>query len=905
MPEWKEEISKRLSSVSPPLARETEIVEELAQHVEDRYQDLLARGVIETQAQRTALEEITSNEILLIELRRIARPVMPEPAISASSGKQSILRDLWQDLRYSLRMWAKNPGFTVVAILTLALGIGANASIFTLINGLLLRPLPYPHVERVVQVDRQMKDGPYYGMSLVQFRMYQRQNQTFDALAAYDILGSGLNLKTSAEPELIQSRRVSADFFRVVGIPPAMGRDFNADDDRPGAPLVAILSYRIWKDLLGGNPAAIGRSVRMGGEIYTVIGITPPNFAFSRETEAWVCLRTAEDASDHSSAFDVIGRLRAGVTREFAKEDLNDVSRRIRQDYPGVIESGEIGALVTTYQERVVGDVRPVLLLLGAAVACVLLIACSNIASLLLTRAVNRRKEIAIRTALGVSPARLIRQLLTESTLLSFAGGAAGLLLSHWCVRLFLNTSSNGMPHMPGPAIDLHVLLFTLALSVVTGLIFGAAPALQLGRLNPSEVLRESGRATASVSTRRIQGFLVSIEISLATILLLGAGLLLSSFLKLLHVDPGFDPQQVLTLKTSLVGPSFASSSRVEAVVRKVVDRLRSLPGVQAVAAGTMLPTEPSLQLSFELPSLPAPERPPADSEAQWRAISPAYFEVMRIPLLQGRSFSEADTSGVAPVAMVNQAFIRKYLSRPDAIGHQVLLGRGLGPQFTDNPRQIVGVVADTRELGLNEPVSPAVFIPLAQVPDSFIVFLNHLMPLNWLIRVSGEPLSFTRSIHKELLSVDPDLVTSNPQSLAQVLRTSLAQQRMQTALVGFFSAAALLLGAIGLYGVLAYSVAERKCEFGIRAALGASPANVLWLVLRESSKLAIWGLAAGLIFSLLLGRLLSGFLFGVRASDPGVYATVVLTLAAVTFIASYLPARRAMKMDTAITLRQ
>jgi putative ABC transport system permease protein len=869
---------------------EVDLDQEVHSHLEMMTEEHIHAGMPPKEAQRAARMELGGIEQVKEQVR--------EERIG------NWLYSVISDCRYGVRQLRKNPGFTAVGILTLALGIGANVSIFTLINSLILRPLPYPQADRVVQVDRQTKEGPNYGMSLIQFRTYLRQNQTFEYLAAYDILGSGLSLNTGSDPELIRSRRVSADFFRAVGIPPAMGRNFNPQDDRPGDPPAVILSYRIWKDLLGGNPAAIGKLVRMGGENYTVVGITPPNFAFARDAEAWVLLRTADIPTDRASAFNVIGRIRPGVPYEFAKQDLDAINQHIRQDYPGVIDPDEVGTIVTSYQERVVGDVRPLLLLLAAAVACVLLIACSNIASLLLARAVNRRKEIAIRTALGISRARLLRQLLTESTLLSLAGGVTGLLLSHWCLRLFLALSSTGIPRLSRVAIDLHVLLFTLALAVLTGLLFGTAPAFQLGRLNSADVLRESGRTTASVSTRRIQGLLVSSEICLATILLLGAGLLLSSFAKLLHVNPGFDPRHVLTLKTSLAAPSFSSSSRVDYVVRKSVERLHSLPGVQAVAAATMLPTEPSVQLPFELPSLPSSERPAQDSYVQWRAISPAYFNVMKIPLLQGRSFSEADSPGAAPVAIVNQAFFKKYFSHLDGMGQPILIGRREGPQFVDNSRQIVGVVADTREIGLNEAASPTAFIPLAQVPDTLLVFLNRLMPMNWLVRVSGEPLAYTQSIHRELLAIDADLASSNPQSLAQVLSTSLAQQRMETALVGFFSATALLLAAIGLYGVLAYSVAERKREIGIRMALGADPVQILRLVIAHGLKLTLTGIFIGVAIGLILTRFMNSLLFGVGATDPLTFATVVVLLALVALAACYIPAHRALSVDPIIALR-
>jgi predicted permease len=881
---------QRLRSLFRNEQLDRDLSDELAAHLEMHIADNLRAGLSPEEARRRALMQLGGVE----QTKESMRDRRGVPLLEA----------VVHDVRFGLRMLRKSPGFTAVAVLTLALGIGANVAIFTLINGLILRPLPYPQPDRVVQVDRQTKEGPYYGMSLMEFRTYQRQNQTFEYLAAYDMLGSGLSLHTGAEPELIQSRRVSSDFFRAIGILPPMGRDFTAEDDRPGAAPVVILSYRIWKSLLNGNPAVIGQTVRMGGENYTVIGITSPHFVFAQEAEAWVPLRTAEDPGDHAGAFHVIGRLRPGVAYEFAREDLDAVQQHIRQDYPGVIEPNQLGVLVTLYQDRVVGGVRPLLFLLAAAVSCVLLIACSNIANLLLARAVNRRKEIAIRTALGVTRTRLLRQLLTESTLLSLAGGACGLLLSHWCIRLFLALPSSGLPRVREIAIDVRVLLFTLAMSVLTGLIFGAAPALQLGRLDPADVLRESGRGSASVSTRRLQGFLVSSEIFLATILLLGAGLLLSSFAKLLRVDPGFDASHVLTLKTSFVGPSFASEARIDAVVRKAVARLQAVPGVQAVAAATMLPTEPSVQLPFELPSLPAAERPAPDSEVQWRAISPAYFEVMGIPVLQGRSFSETDTAASAPVVIVNQAFLRRHLAQQTAIGQHALIGRQEGPDFADKAREIVGVVADTREIGLNEPASPTAFIPLAQVPDGLVVFLNRLMPMNWLIRVSGEPLAFSRAVHEEFLAADRDLVTSNPRPLAEVLSTSLVQQRMQTGLLGLFSAAALVLGAIGLYGVLAYSVAERKREIGIRMALGAKRGQILGLVIAHGLKLTLTGMALGILCGLALARFMRNLLFGTSATDPLTLAIVSGVLMLVAVAACWIPARRATRVDPMIALR-
>jgi putative ABC transport system permease protein len=809
-----------------------------------------------------------------------------------------------QDLHFALRLLKKSPAFTIVAVLTLALGIGANASIFTLINGLLLRPLPYPHSERVAEVDMQFKSGPYYGMSLVQWRAYQGHNQTFQYLAAYDMMGSGLNLSAGLSPELVKSRRVTADFFRALGVNPTIGRDFLAADDRPGAAPVVILSSRIWKNLLGADPDVIGKPIRMGGESYIIIGITPSNFAFSGDTEAWVPMRTAADPKDRAGAYKVIGRMLPAVTLDSAQQDLNTLNPQLKQDYPEVVGPDYVGVIVASYQSRVVGEVRPFLLLLAVAVAFVLLIACSNIASLLLARAVNRRKEIAIRAALGVTPVRLFRQLLTESILLSVAGGIAGLLLTHWGIRVFLGLSTTDLRNAPAVAIDFRVLLFALGLSLLAGLIFGTAPALQLGQLNSADVLRESGRATASASTRRIQSLLVGLEISLATILLLGAALLLTSLTRLLRVDPGFDTQHVLTLKTSFVGPSFSTSAKVDNVIGSVVTRLQSLPGVASVAPATMLPTEPSIQLPFELPSLPANEHPPDDDFVQWRAIGSNYFTVMAIPVLQGRPFLSTDSSSSTSVALVNEAFARKYFPHHDPLSQSIVIGRREGPQFADNSRQIVGVVADTHELGLSQPPSPSVFIPLSQVPDKMTAFMNSIMPMNWLIRVNGEPLALSRQIHQEFLAIHPDLITSNPRSLSQVLAASLAQQRTQTALISFFSASALLLGAIGLYGVLAYSVAERRQEIGIRMALGASPANVLLLIILHALRLTTAGIAAGVAVGRLLTHYLASQLFNLSLNDPFTYAAVTVLLLGAALTASAIPARRATLVDPLTSLR-
>jgi len=870
-----------------------ELHDELQAHLQLHVDDNLAQGMSPGEARRHAVLKLGGIEQTKEAVRD--RRTLP------------FFESLLQDTRYAARLFKKSPVFTVIAILTLALGIGAATSTFTLINSILLRPLPYPQADRIVQIDLQYKTGGlYYGMSHAQFRSYQKQNQAFQYLAAYDLFGSGLNLSAGQVTELLQSRRVTADFFRVLGVSPALGQDFSPSDDRPGAAPVVILSYRVWRDLLGGSLATIGAPVRLGGELYTVIGVTPANFAFARDTEAWIPLRNAFDPTDRSKAYRVLGRLRPGVTFEFAKQELNSVNPQLRQSYPGLLDPQELGVVVTSYQQRVVGDVRPVLLLLAAAVACVLLIACSNIASLLLARAVNRRKEIAVRSALGVTSARLLRQLLTESVLLSLAGGAVGLLLTLWGVPLLAGLFSSDIPRQSTVAVDLRVLLFTLFLSLLTGVFFGSVPAFQFGRSDAVDALRDAGRSTPSASIRRVQGLLVSVEICLATVLLLAAGLLLSSLSKILQVNPGFDARHVLAVQTSFIGPSFSGTSQVDLIAHKAIQRLQSVPGIQTAAVSTFLPTEGSLQNRVEIPSLPSGQRPGPDTFIQWRAVTPAYFEILRTPMLQGRSFNESDTRTSAPVAIVNQSFLRQFLPQqtPNGIGLEVLLGRESGPQFRDAGRQIVGVVADSHELGLDQPAAPAVYIPLSQVPDSLMAFLNRALPVNWLVRVSGEPLAYAPAVHDAFLAVDSNLVSSNPRSLSQVLSASLAGHQTQSALLTFFSAAALLLGALGLYGVLGYSVAQRKQEIGVRMALGASPANIHRLVLTEGLRLTLAGLIAGVFLALLLMRLLRSLLFGISSADPVTFAAVVAVLLAVALAACFLPARRASRVDPILVLR-
>ena len=811
---------------------------------------------------------------------------------------------LLRDLRYALRVYAKNKSFTLIAVLALSVGIGSNIAVFTYVNALLLRPLPYPESERLVQVGRRLKVGSSYTTSYARFRFVEHNNRTFESVAAYDVVGSALVVTVGDTPQLLQSRHVSADFFRVLRAGPVLGRAFTAEDDRPGATPVAVISHRAWAETFGGDRNVLGRSVRMSGENYQIVGVMPADFEFVPESEAWVPMRKAEDWADRSNAYLVLGRLRPGVTPEASQQEMLTLTGRLKEEQPASVEPEEAGALVTPYRERVVGDMRAPLLILLGVVACVLLIACANVANLLFARAVGRRKEIAIRLALGINRARLIKQLLTESLLLSAVSGVVGLLIAALSTGLLELWASPDLPKVADTSIDFRIALFAVGITALTGVVFGVAPALQLTRINPAITLRESGRATSGRGVRRLQAGLVSSEVAISTVLLLVAGLLLISFQKLRGVELGYEPEGVLTLQTNLSGPGFEATGPETVRVQRALERLKAIPGVTQAATVTRLPTETSLVFSFELLMGDAPAGE-TEQSANWKAVTPEFFEAMRIPVRSGRAFSERDAAGSAQVAVVNDAFVRKYLGGANAVGQRLVIGRQMGEKFADQPREVVGVVGDTRGNVLNEPPQPAVYLPAAQVPDKMTAFLNGLVPLSWVVRVSGGAAAAGNQIRREIAAADPGLVASNPRALPELVGGLTARQKMHTTLVGFFAAVALFLGAVGLHGVMAHSVAERRHEIGVRIALGASPGRVVWLMVRYSLKLLAPGLVVGVLLSLVSRSLLSAFLFGVGAADLSLYLVVIILLSLAALAATVGPALRATKVDPLTVIRQ
>ena len=807
-----------------------------------------------------------------------------------------------QDLRFALRVYAKNRSFTIIAVLALAIGIGSNIAVFTVVNALLFRSLPYPDGDRLVQVGRSLKAGPVYTMSYARFRFLEQNNLVFESVAAYDVVGSSLNITLGDTPELVQSSRVSADFFRVLRINPVLGRDFTSEDDKPGIAPVSIISHSAWSRLFGNDPNVVGRSIRMSGEAYTIIGVMPADFRFGADTDAWIPIRKAEDWTDRSNPHLVIGRLRPDTTVETAQSDLATIFQRLKEAQPASIAQTEVGALITPYRERVVGNTRLPLLLLAGVVGCVLLIACANVANLLFARAIRRRQEMAVRIALGINQSRMIRQLLTESFLLSTISGIVGLLFAIAALGVFELWLPVKLPPIAELNIDFRVLLFLLAAVALTSIVFGLAPALQLAKMDPAQTLRELSGATPPRGMRRLQAGLVSLEIALSTVLLLTAGLLLISFQKLRHVDLGYEAEGVLVIQTSLASPEFAATEPALLRVGRVIDRLKTIPEVSHVATVTRLPTEPSLVLSIQ--------RLPGDSrdqqlEANWRAVTPEFFEVLRIPLHAGRSFSDRDTRDAPRVAVVNRMFVKKFLNGDSPLGQRLVIGREMGENFADEPREIVGVVEDTLGNTLSEAAAPSIFIPAAQVPDRTTAFLNQIVPLNWVVQVTGDTATVSERICREVSAADSSLVASRPRPLVEMLSGLTAQQKMYATLMTFFAAVALFLGAVGLHGVMSHSVAERKHELGIRCALGASRGRLLWLMAGYGLKLLVPGLVAGIVLSLALRSVVAAYLFGVSTAYLVVYVAVILLLSFIAIIATLGPAMRATRVDLTAVLRQ
>jgi putative ABC transport system permease protein len=811
------------------------------------------------------------------------------------------MNTLRQDLRYGLRMLVKQPGFTAIAVLSLALGIGANTAIFSVVNAVLLRPLPYPQPQQLMQVSQNLPGIDNDAASEPKFLFWQEHNQSFAAMAIEQPIGSGVNLAGGNEAEYVSGIKVSKDFFAVLGIQPARGRSFTAAEDRPGGEPVAILSDGLWRRRFGADAGLVGRTVAINSESFVVVGIMPPDFQYQsgfqylRTADVFVPLRPALNG-DRDPNYRVIGRLRSGVTTAQAQADMRQVANAFREVYPQQMMDDESIA-VTPFHEKLTANVRPLLLILLGAVGLVLLIACANVANLQLVRAANRQKEMAIRLALGASWRRVVSQLLIEGMLLAMIGGAAGLLLATWGIdTLAALIPERLLPRFNEVALDWRVLAFTLASAIITGVAFSLAPALQSSRLDLNTSLKEGGgKGAAAVGRGRLRTGLVIAEVALSFMLLTSAALLIRTFVNLRRVEPGFATRHVLTFQISTTGAAYNTTAKVSDFYRRALERLEGLPGVETAAVTSNLPLATPFRMPFGIAG-----QPEYAESVQFRLITPEYFNVMQIPLQQGRAFSDSDTQGAGNVAIVNAAFARKYLTDTGALGQNLIIGRG--PRALSH--QIVGVVGDVKQFALGSDAPPMMFIPASQAPDGLMLMMRRFLSCQFVLRTGGEPAALAVAVKQVMADLDATLPLSNMRPIQQVVSESIAAERFNMALMGLFAGLGLALAAVGLYGVMAYTVARRTPEIGIRMALGAEPRNVLMMVIGQGMKLALIGVSIGLAGAFASTRLLANLLFGVSASDPLTFAAVALILLGVALGACFVPARRATKVDPMVALR-
>jgi putative ABC transport system permease protein len=895
MPDWKEEIRRRLSGLRLSGAREAEIIEELAQHLDDRYEQLLEGGATKEEAYRAVLLELTESDLLAEGLSRVERSVRHEPVVLGERRRMNVFGDLWQDLRYGLRMLVKNPSFTIIAVIALALGIGANSAIFSVVNTVLLRPLPYKEPDRLVMVweEATQQGFPSNTPSVANFIDWRNQNQVFEGMAA--TARQSFNLTGVGDPERIDGRRVSANLFTLLGVEPQLGRAFLPEEDRPGANRVVIISHGLWQRRFGSDMNITGKSLNLNGESFTVVGVMPPQFQFpSREDEMWVPIAfDSEEAANRGRHFlEVIARTKPGITLQQAQAEMNTIAARLQQQYPDY--NTRVGIALTPLHEQVVGDIKPALLVLLGAVGFVLLIACANVANLLLARAAGRQKEIAVRIALGASRLRLIRQFLTESVLLAALGGIVGLMLSLWGVNLLKAFIPKNISQAQAITVDARVLGFTLLVSLLTGLIFGLAPATQASNFNLNETLKEGGRDTAAGSRgNRIRGLLVIAEVAVSLILLIGAGLLINSFLRLRNVDPGFRTDKLLTMQVVLPESKYPDQTRRSAFYTDLVRRVEALPGVKSAAVTNSIPLVfqgDSFYISIEGRPDPPPDQ---RTDVVTRVTTPHYLNTMGIELLKGRQFVEQDRADSPPVAVISETLARRFWPGEDPLGKRIKAGSS----DSDNPWiTIIGVVKDVRQFKLNTDPKLQMYVLYAQV--------DYFEPRDLVVSTEVEPMGLAATVRRTVWEIDKDQPVSNISTMEDVLSESVARQRFSMLLLGIFAALALILAAVGIYGVMSYSVAQRTHEIGIRMALGAQASDVLKLTVGGGLKLVLIGVVIGLAAAFILTRVMSSLLFGVSATDPITFITISLVLISVALLASYIPARRATKVDPMVALR-
>ena len=878
----------RLSELFEKRRPDSELAAELESHVALHEEDNLRSGMAPKEARRQALIKLGGME----QAKQIYREQTSLP----------LLETLLQDVRYGLRMLCKNPGFSSVAIVTLALGIGANTAIFSVVNGVLLRQLSYKNPDQLVSMWSSRTDMDKSAFSLPDFIDYRDQNRTLEQISAFSAWNA--NLVNAGEPERVFGVRSSANIFQTLGVNAEIGRTLLDEDDNSRNPRVVVLSHGFWNRRFGMRADVLGKQLTLNDENFTVAGVLPPGFAFPG-MDADIVVPLVPDADPlrkeraSISFLSVIGRLKEGVTPQQAETDLNAIASQLQRLYP-VANASKKGTKLVPLQEELVGNFRLAFLVLSAAVGLVLLIACANLANLVLARASTRYREMAIRLAIGATRGRLVRQLLTENILLALLGGSLGLALTHPAMRSIIALSPASLPRAGEIDIDARVLLFTLLISLLSGVLFGFMPTLHISRESLTEELKGSGKGSVDTGRRNgVRNILILSEVALSLLLLISAGLLAKSFLRLQAVSPGFVTKNLLVMRLSLPQAQFSKPEMVTAFYEQLSTRIENLPGVQSVSATSVLPLSGSnTRINFIILGR-APLSLSEQPITQYRMTGPDYFHTMNIPILSGRDFTNRDTLHSQPVATINDSFARRYWPDQSPIGAHI--------KIDDNnkaPREveIIGVVGDVRHAGLHVDPAPETYVPISQIPEENVSLLTNDM--NWVVRASAEPLTLAAAVRREIQSVNGNVPTSNTKSMEQFLSSSLAPSRFNLFLLGIFAIAALLLASTGIYGVISYSVAQRTHELGIRMALGAQQLDMLKLVVGSGLKIVSMGVALGLVGAYILTRVMSKLLYGISVTDPSTFVSMSLLLIIIALLASYIPARRAAKVDPIIALR-
>lgn len=815
------------------------------------------------------------------------------------------MESLIQDLKYAVRMLIKSPSFTAIAILTLALGIGANTALFSVVNGVLLRPLPYAQASRIVVLSEKTANFDSSSVSYPNFLDWQLSNSVFSSIAAYR--NDDFNITGSGEAERVRVGMISADFFELLGVNPVRGRFFHTDEDRLGAAPVAVVSAGLWERKFGSAPDIVGKTIMMNGTGYTVVGVVPASFRLESTNfgikDVFVPIGQNKDPlfydRDVHEGMRALGRLKPGVTVAAAQAEMDRIASTLAQTYPNADKGA--GIAIVPLKKDIVGDVQPFLLVLLGAVGFVLLIACVNVANLQLARSTTRAREFAIRSALGASQSRVIRQLLTESILLGLAGGALGLWLAAWGTQAALRTLPETLPRAADVGLDGRVLIFTLLASIVAGVIFGLAPALKTARPNLQETLKESGRG-ASGAKHRAQGVFVVIEMAMALILLIGAGLMIRSLIDLWSVNPGFNPRGVLTFAVSMAPSLGANAATSRNAMRQLDETLRKLPGVEAVSStGGALPMDGDNEFPFWLEGHPKPANVSEMNQSLFYLTGPGYLKAMEIPLHRGRFFTADDNEHSPAVIVIDESFAREYFPNEDPIGKRINLG------ILDMQAEVIGVVGHVKHWGLDvdgdakHPIVAQAYMPEMQIPDRFWVGPPQA---EMVVRTQGSPAAMVPAIRQAIDKLNGENVIFDTKPMEEIVADSLAARRFSMILLSVFAALALLLSSLGIYGVISYVVGQRTHEIGIRMALGAQRGDVLRLMLGEGMKMALIGVGIGAAVALGLTHIMVKMLFHVSATDPVTFASVAIVLSAVALAACYIPARRAMRVDPIVALR-